>query len=69
MCTVYSYMKLNCVSTSWFERDTTIIIIIIIIIIIVIIIIIKTLVQEATHLTTRQSSMRASNYRKQLTNN
>ena len=68
MCTVYSYMKLNCVSTSWFERDTTIIIIIIIIII-VIIIIIKTLVQEATHLTTRQSSMRASNYRKQLTNN
>jgi len=31
-------------------------------------IIIKTLFQEATHLTTRQSSMRASNDRKQLTN-
>ena len=28
---------------------------------------IKTLFQEATHLTTRQSSMRASNNRKQLT--
>ena len=34
-----------------------------------IIILIKTLFQEATHLTTRQSSMRASNNRKQLTNN
>jgi len=34
----------------------------------VIIIIIKTLFQEATHLTTRQSSMSASNNRKQLTN-
>mgnify|MGYP000283055568 CR=1 FL=1 len=38
------------------------------IIIIILIIIIKTLFQEATHLTTRQSSMRASNNRKQLTN-
>ena len=45
-----------------------ILIIIIKIIMIIIIILINTLFREATHLTTRQSSMRDSNNRKQLTN-